>query len=430
MALPKFYKVCQDQQGNIVPQVLGSVYNHGTSVLASLYQDDAGTLPLSNPMTSDVQYGSFKFYVNPGHYDLTFTKPGYTFEPIADFQVPEDTVTLGTIAVQDAHAVNITGGSVSGVSITGGSASGLTSLGVAGNATIGGALAVTGSGTFGDTTTTRNNLGLGTLATQNANAVSISGGAITGLSGFGVSGNAAITGTANIAAAAQSGYDLSTNRLHVAGIAQFAGLAGFGLAPVAGFAIYTNTLQTHLGGPTGVGVAPQGGFELATNRFYAAGTSYFANPVSIQMGLGPGAVSLETNQGVMIHGNLALGIANINLAAFNLHCNGTAGKPSGGSWADTASSAQYKADRQPLPDALTTVRALQGYVYTHTHPTHAGLGPEWGFVAEEVEGIVPHWVLTTQVGDLTIAEQGATALLVEALKILDTRLTALEGAGS
>lgn len=111
MALPKFYKVCQDQQGNIVPQVLGSVFNHGTAVLASLYQDDAGTLPLANPMTSDAQYGSFKFYVNPGHYDLTFTKPGYTFEPIDDMQVPADTVTLGTMAQQNANAVAITGGS-------------------------------------------------------------------------------------------------------------------------------------------------------------------------------------------------------------------------------------------------------------------------------------------------------------------------------
>ena len=113
MALPKFYKVCQDQQGNIVPQVLGSVFNHGTAVLASLYQDDAGTIPLANPMTSDAQYGSFKFYVNPGHYDLSFTKPGYTFEPINDMQVPQDVLTLGTMATQNADAVAITGGTIS-----------------------------------------------------------------------------------------------------------------------------------------------------------------------------------------------------------------------------------------------------------------------------------------------------------------------------
>jgi hypothetical protein len=81
-------------------------------VLASLYQDDAGTVPLSNPMTSDAQYGSFKFYVNPGHYDLSFTKPGYTFEPIFDMQVPQDVLTLGTMATQNANAVAINGGTI------------------------------------------------------------------------------------------------------------------------------------------------------------------------------------------------------------------------------------------------------------------------------------------------------------------------------
>jgi hypothetical protein len=112
MPLPKVQRNVQDQQGNIVPGVLGSVYNQGTGVLASLYSNDAGTVVLANPMTNDATYGSFKFYINPGHYDMTFTKPGYTFEPIYDMQVPQDTVTLGTMATQNANAVAITGGSV------------------------------------------------------------------------------------------------------------------------------------------------------------------------------------------------------------------------------------------------------------------------------------------------------------------------------
>jgi hypothetical protein len=110
MPLPKVHRNVVDQQGNIVPGVLGSVYNQGTGVLASLFSDDAGTVVLSNPMTNDASYGSFKFYINPGHYDMTFTKPGYTFEPIYDFQVPEDVLTLGTMSTQNANAVLITGG--------------------------------------------------------------------------------------------------------------------------------------------------------------------------------------------------------------------------------------------------------------------------------------------------------------------------------
>lgn len=111
MPLPKVHRVVQDSLGNVVPQVLCSVLLQGTGTLATLWQDDAGTIPLSNPMISDATYGSFGFYVEPGHYDLTFTKPGYTFQPLLDMQVPQDDLTLGTMAQQDANAVAITGGS-------------------------------------------------------------------------------------------------------------------------------------------------------------------------------------------------------------------------------------------------------------------------------------------------------------------------------
>ena len=120
MPLPKVHRVVQDSLGNVVPQVLCSVLLEGTGTLATLWQDDAGTIPLSNPMTSDTTYGSFGFYVQPGHYDLTFTKPGYTFQPLMDVQVPQDDLTLGTMAQQDA----------ANVAITGGTALGMTSLGV------------------------------------------------------------------------------------------------------------------------------------------------------------------------------------------------------------------------------------------------------------------------------------------------------------
>ena len=116
MALPRVYRVVQDSLGNVVPQVLCSVLNEGTGVLATLWQDDTATIPLSNPMTSDATYGSFGFYVEPGHYDLTFTKPGYTFQPQLDMQVPQDDLTLGTMAQQDAANVAITGGTVTGLS--------------------------------------------------------------------------------------------------------------------------------------------------------------------------------------------------------------------------------------------------------------------------------------------------------------------------
>jgi hypothetical protein len=101
---------------------------------------------------------------------------------------------LGTIATQNANAVAITGGTVSGItdlSIADGgtgasnAADARTNLGV--------------SGTGQDTTylfrsnnlsdvnnasTARTNLGLGSMAVQNSNSVSITGGSVTGLSGL------------------------------------------------------------------------------------------------------------------------------------------------------------------------------------------------------------------------------------------------------
>jgi hypothetical protein len=68
---------------------------------------------------------------------------------------------LGTMANQNANAVAITGGTISGLA---------------------NALPVTDGGTGGiNPFQARTNLGLGTMATQNANAVAITGGSISGL---------------------------------------------------------------------------------------------------------------------------------------------------------------------------------------------------------------------------------------------------------
>lgn len=78
---------------------------------------------------------------------------------------------LGNIAIMNTSNIAFTGGTISNVAITGGNVSGLTAP-----------LAVADGGTGSSTASgVRTNIGLGTIATQNANAVVITGGTISGL---------------------------------------------------------------------------------------------------------------------------------------------------------------------------------------------------------------------------------------------------------
>ncbi len=79
---------------------------------------------------------------------------------------------LGSISTQDAAAVAIAGGSITNTTVAGGSVSALSAP-----------IAVSDGGTGAtNATTARTNLGLGTLAVQNANAVNITGGVVQSLS--------------------------------------------------------------------------------------------------------------------------------------------------------------------------------------------------------------------------------------------------------
>jgi len=113
-----------------------------------------GTLPVSKGGTNAT---SLTGYVK-GNGAATFT---------ASPTVPSTDITgLGTMSVQNANTVAITGGNITGI----------TDLAIAD----GGTGASTASGA-------RTNLGLGTIATQNANAVAITGGNITGITDLAVS---------------------------------------------------------------------------------------------------------------------------------------------------------------------------------------------------------------------------------------------------
>ncbi len=104
MALARYYTVVQDTSGNIVPGVSVTVKVAGTAVLATLFSDSAGAVPLANPFTNNATYGSAEFYTAAGAYDLTLTKVGYTFQAQTNVLVGRPVFTRSAVSVPSVNA--------------------------------------------------------------------------------------------------------------------------------------------------------------------------------------------------------------------------------------------------------------------------------------------------------------------------------------
>jgi hypothetical protein len=124
--------------------------------------------------------------------------------------------------------------------------------------------------------------------------------------------------------------------------------------------------------------------------------------------------------------NVAL---NVNLPldfGINLQ-TGDAGKPGGGSWANT-SDERLKKNIAPIDGALDTLLALRGVHFEYIDPAAIGElpGVRTGFIAQQVEGVLPDWVWDAQDGYKRMTIRGFEALAVEALRELDAQQAAIE----
>lgn len=99
MAYSFLSKTVRDRAGNVIPAASFAVYLTGTTDLASIYEDAAGIVTLSNPTSSDDD-GLVQFYANPAIFDFVITKGNFT-TTIPNFQL-EQNVTLERLAAMTA----------------------------------------------------------------------------------------------------------------------------------------------------------------------------------------------------------------------------------------------------------------------------------------------------------------------------------------
>ena len=84
-----------------------TIYNYGTLVNASIYNDAAGTVPLINPIVADTN-GYFEFYAADGRYSLSIAATGYSTRSITDVLLDDPA---------NASAVVISGGTINATPI-------------------------------------------------------------------------------------------------------------------------------------------------------------------------------------------------------------------------------------------------------------------------------------------------------------------------
>ncbi|HQW86605.1 MAG TPA: tail fiber domain-containing protein [Flavobacteriales bacterium] len=141
------------------------------------------------------------------------------------------------------------------------------------------------------------------------------------------------------------------------------------------------------------------------------------------IGASYGGTNTAPANGLLVQGNV--GIGTTTPGAFNLLVNGSAAKPGGGSWSNS-SDLRLKKNVAPLTGSLNTLLGLRGVTFEYKDPVaiHELPGTRIGFIAQEVEQVLPDWVEEVD-GYKRLTIRGFEALAVEALRELQAENTAL-----
>lgn len=394
-----FYQVMQDNVGNLLFDVSGTMRIAGSGTLATIYGDEALTVILPNPMTNHPSFGSFKCFLGPGDYDFYMAKAGYTFETLTGLQGG------GTMVEQDASAVAITGGSVTGLT------------------------ALSSESVYAeDFLQVGNNLLLVDVATRKL-AI------LTALSTYDLDINATVggmhvTGPLGLGTVPDAAFPLK-----VGGDAWFAGKVGVKIAPTYDFQVNAAAGGMRVDGPLALGAVPNAAYALQS-----AGPLYLMQAVGIrkapdtnvglgiahdkatQFGLVVTATGTDSGQAAVVFQNVAGGtVGSISTTGVATAYN-------------TASDARLKDAITALPDALATLQRLLPVQFRWKATGEVG----HGFVAQDVQPVVPQAVsgdpadpaptMQMDLSKLVPHLVGAVKELAQQVQVLSARLAAVEGA--
>jgi hypothetical protein len=152
-----------------------------------------------------------------------------------------------------------------------------------------------------------------------------------------------------------------------------------------------------------------------------------------------GIVSTMTNHDLQLRagGNItrvwvkAGGAVGIGTAtpARTLHVSGHARKDVGGDRWEFLSDARMKTNIAAVGDALQRLLRLRGvtFEWDDAERRRSEAGPQYGFVAQEVEPVFPEWVSEGEDGYKSLNLSGFEAVVVEALRELKASVDELSG---
>ena len=201
-----------------------------------------------------------------------------------------------------------------------------------------------------------------------------------------------------------------------------------------------NAFRVQHNGLTRIRVNANGGIALGGNStIIGAGNTYVAGKLGVGDNTPNARLDIDSDSGenpmvVRADGIAALvveddaSVSVVNTLSVNTDANshnfavgviGTAAKPGGGGWS-VFSDKRLKKNITPIIGSLETISALRPVSFEYTEKDHFSYveGFQMGFIAQEVQQVLPQWIGENSDGYLYIDHAGYEALVVDAIQEL------------